>query len=110
MYCPEQIVFRSGLVILAMYGDADIPRKHVPASWWLNPLRYSATFFVPVIGKRIHLNCNGVWNKRVGDFLYTHVRRRLCKLFGIHQPFKFRGGASFCHHCDKGRESWPRRD
>lgn len=40
MYCPDYNIFSSRLICLTMHSDRDVPRKHIPKTQWLNPLRY----------------------------------------------------------------------
>jgi len=104
MNCPEHLVLQAldGRIWIWMYYR-DVPRKSIPLRVWLNPLRYQITVD---FGKRITINPEGLWNNAIGNFLFAHVRPKLCKWFGIHQRFKFVGGEKLCSHCKVGREDF----
>lgn len=102
MNCPEQILVSNGLFLIMMHGGADIPKRLVPLKWWLNPLRYEVIIWLKP--KRIQINKDGKWNRLGSNFVYKHIRPKLCRWFGVHQRMDFRGGEKLCHHCDTGRQ------
>ena len=57
MYCPEHLIFNlKDKIYLWMYWR-DVPRKSIPLSVWLNPLRYE--LFIRIHGKVFVINREG---------------------------------------------------
>ena len=102
MNCPEHILVHTKNFILTLYGNYDIAWRYVPLSWKLNPFRYEIIIRRP---KFIRINKEGRARVCVSNFLFRHIRPRLCRWFGIHQKFRFRDGDKLCMHCNKGRDS-----
>ena len=40
MQCMDNNIFRCRYLSLTMFSNRDVPRKFIPKSQWLNPLRY----------------------------------------------------------------------
>jgi len=70
MYCPEQLVLKTNYFYIWMYGSGDVPRKHVPMKWWLNPLRYSFVIQPTRITPHMIINPNGIWRIKASNFIY----------------------------------------
>lgn len=104
MNCPEHLVIKAfgDRLYIWMYWY-DVPRKNIPKLVWLNLLRYSLVLHI-ANGKTIVINDDGRWNRLFQNFLYKHIRPKMCRWFGIHQRFSFRGGDKRCHHCNTGED------
>lgn len=103
MNCPEHLLLKAfwgRLWVYVIY--LDVPRKTVPLSVWLNPLRYEVS--INLFGYH-KFNEGGKASIALANWLYKSVRPKLCKWFGIHQRFSFVGGEKRCHHCDIGNDS-----
>lgn len=105
MNCPEFLILKAfnNRLWIYMYWR-DVPRKTIPLKVWLNPLRYEVMIKFG-FGKQVIINRGGYWNGTVSNVLYKYVRPYLCKWFGVHQPFRFRGGEKLCHHCNVGKDN-----
>lgn len=73
MYCPEQLVIQNRLVTIYMIGSADIPKRDVPLSWWLNPLRYQIVVWKP---RYWMINRDGKYRIIFANFVYR-VKQRI---------------------------------
>lgn len=104
MNCPEHLVLEAfdGNLLIWMYW-LDVPKETIPLHIWLNPLRYEIIFKYGNGTKRVVINKEGRWANAHGNFMVTYVRPHLCRLLGIHQRPKFKGGERLCYHCNVGR-------
>lgn len=75
MYCPEHILVNNRFLMLIMYGSADIPKKYVPLSWWLNPLRYEVILRWDKPRLWLKINRGGLWRSRVSNAIFNAKRR-----------------------------------
>jgi hypothetical protein len=103
MYCPETIRINNKLISVTHYAKHDyITWDKVPFVQKINPLRYELIMRRPKHLFRI--NNKGESSRYVSNFLYAHVRPKLCKWLSIHQRYDFHGGEKMCHHCKAGEQ------
>lgn len=67
MYCPEHILINKGPFMLTMYGSYDVPKRHVPKTWWVNPFRYELIIRSP---KYIRINTEGRMRIKVANLIF----------------------------------------
>lgn len=71
MHCPEYIVTNNRFIFLTMHYHADVPRRYVAKTAWINPLRYSCSLFYRGDGEwLIKINTDGKAHRIVSDFIF----------------------------------------
>lgn len=86
MYCPDYNVIRNKWLCLTMYSDRDVPRKYVPKTQWINPLRYELILLPKAFNQNarmVVINEHGRAIITVSNLIYRAKKRVKAAL---HQP------------------------